>query len=90
MSKKYREHVHVALIGDRRHLDAGHERDSARGTRVPSGVAAGDGVVIGEAENRDTSSRRTVHQFLRRALAVGCGGVRVQIDQCGVADDSGF
>ena len=45
------------------------------------GRAAGDGIVIGDAEDRDAGGRGAGDELGRSAAAVGCGGMGVEIDQ---------
>ena len=45
------------------------------------GRAAGDGIVIGDAEHRDARRRGAGDELGRSAAAVGGGGMGVEIDQ---------
>ena len=53
----------------------------ARGAGRGRGVAAGDRVVVGDAQHGDAGRGRARDELRRRAAAVGRGGVGVEIDQ---------
>ena len=73
--------VHVDAVEHGRHFDAGDELDAGGATGGRGGRAAGHRIVIGDAQHHDARRRCAGHELGRRAAAVGCGGMGVEIDQ---------
>ena len=80
------QHVHVGRVVDRGHFDARHERDPARGAGGGGFDAPGCGVVIGDAQHRDTRRNGTGNEARRCIEPVRCRRVSVEIDQCAPRD----
>jgi hypothetical protein len=71
----------VAAGGDRADLDPRHELDAGVAGGGASGVTAGGGVVIGDAENGKARSAGLENELRRRQRAVGSGRVQMKVDQ---------
>ena len=81
------KHVHVDTV-EHRHFDARDELDAGGATGGSRRLAAGDRIVIGDAEHGDARRRGSGHELGRRAAAVGCGGMGVEIDRADLAPDA--
>jgi hypothetical protein len=58
--------VHVAAVVDGADFDAGNEIEARRPRRVARGVAAGSGVVIGDADSEKARSAGLFDEVRRR------------------------
>jgi len=62
-------------------LDPRHELDACGPAANGSRSAAGDGIVIGDAEHLDARRHRPRHELGRRTEAIGRRGMSMEIDQ---------
>src|SRR5437764_677528 len=75
------EHVNVEIVDDRGDLDSWRELDASDIARLLCWRTPRNRVVVGDTQNLDARRDGASHELGRRAPAIGCGCMRVKVDQ---------